>query len=65
METKLLTTEWGMDQREKESRKNNQNILELNQNEKQQNLWGTLKSALKEIFIAPSTYILHSWEEHK
>lgn len=60
MKTKQLTTEWGgMDQREKESRKNNQTILELNQNEKQ-NLWGTLKAALKEIFIALSTYILHS-----
>lgn len=61
MKTKQLTTEWGgMDQREKESRKNNQTILELNQNEKRQNLWGTLKAALKEIFIALSTYILHT-----
>lgn len=48
-----------MYQREK-NQDRNQNILELSQNAKQQKPWGTLKAALREIFIALSAYTLNN-----
>lgn len=59
MEIKQLTSEWWMYQREK-NQDRNQNIPELSQNAKQQNPWGTLKAALREIFIALSAYTLNN-----